>query len=225
MKILITSGGTEEPVDGVRYITNFSTGQTGATIADRLDELGANVLLLHGHRAVLPERNIKTDDFRSFNDLDQKLKKHLRSGEFDSVIHLAAVSDFFIDAIETEDGKRFKPGNSGKLESNGDIKLHLKKNYKILNRLKSYNPPEKNLVITGFKLTNSDSREIIQKAVDKILNSGNIDYLVQNNLKDITKKEHPAKIYSSDGQILFETDTKKEIAERLFSLLKEKQQK
>jgi phosphopantothenoylcysteine decarboxylase/phosphopantothenate--cysteine ligase len=45
--ILITSGGTEEPIDGVRSITNTSTGHTGAELATWFADHGANVTLLH----------------------------------------------------------------------------------------------------------------------------------------------------------------------------------
>ena len=219
MRVLITSGGTEEPIDGVRYITNFSTGRTGATLAERLNQLGARVLLLHGHRAALPVKEIETDSFITFNDLDRKLKTYIGSGEFDFVIHAAAVSDFSVDYMETENGKIIQAPGSGKLSSENSFTIHLKKNYKIISRLKNYAPEGKTLIVIGFKLTDTDSEEMMKQDVVKVLKSGKVDYLVQNNLRDITGNRHPAKIFSADGRILFETETKKEMAEKLFSLL------
>lgn len=222
MKILITSGGTEEPIDGVRYITNFSTGKTGAVLADRLTELGADITLLHGHRAITAGKKMKMESFISFLDLDQKLQHLLSSGDYDAVIHLAAVSDFSVDYIETEKGKKLSPQNSGKLSSDNTMNLHLKRNFKIIDRLKSYSKSEKELIVTGFKLTDTDSTEEIEAAIEKLLSSSKIDFLVQNNLRDITKNNHPAKIYSSKGSLLYSTETKEEMAGRIYSLIEKR---
>ena len=219
MRILITSGGTEEPIDGVRYITNFSTGRTGALIAQRLVEQGAEVTLIHGHRAITPETEMTMESFTSFDDLDKKLQIHLSTGKFDAMIHLAAVSDFSVEYIETEKGEKLTPKNCGKLSSDNSLNLHLKRNYKILDRLKTYSRSEKELIVTGFKLTDTDSDEAMVSAVKKLLKSGKVDFVVQNNLRDIRKEKHPAKIYAANGEILFQTETKREMADRLFSLI------
>lgn len=222
MKVLITSGGTEEPIDGVRYISNFSTGTTGAVLADRLSELGAEVTLLHGHRAVLPQKALPMDSFRGFQDLDRKLQEHLKRGKFDAVIHLAAVSDFSVEYIQTSDGQRLAPGDRGKISSDGDIDLHLKRNHKILDRLKDYNNSDKELIVTGFKLTDTESSREMEKAVEKILKSGKVDFAVHNNLREITKLKHPAKIYRASGEVMGQTTTKREMADLLFSLIEER---
>lgn len=219
MRILITSGGTEEPIDGVRYISNFSTGKTGAVLADRLSVLGAQITLLHGHRAVLPLRDLPMESFRGFDDLDQKLKSQLESGKFDAVIHLAAVSDFSVEYIQRADGSRLAPEESGKISSDGDIDLHLKRNYKILDRLKEYGSSQKKLIVTGFKLTDTDSLTEREDAVKKLLKSGKVDFAVHNNLREISSERHPARIYSSSGELIGQTETKKEMADILFSLI------
>lgn len=219
MKILITSGGTEEPIDGVRYITNFSTGRTGAELAETLSSLGVEVTLLHGHRAILPEREIRKERFITFKDLDEKLQSLLKSEDFDALIHLAAVSDFSVDYIETEKGEKISPATSGKLKSDKSLNLHLKRNFKILDRLKEYSRSDRELIVTGFKLTDTDSTEEMEEAVSKLLLSGKVDFVVQNNLRDITKERHPARIYISDGSLLYRTETKREMAEKLYSLI------
>jgi phosphopantothenoylcysteine synthetase/decarboxylase len=219
VKILITSGGTEEPIDGVRYITNFSTGKTGAFLADYFTKRGADVTLLHGHRAALPSLEMKTDSFISFENLNEKLKFYLESGKYDGVIHLAAVSDFSVEYIETENGEKLSPRNCGKLSSDNKLNLHLKRNFKIINQLKTYNKSGKELIVTGFKLTDTDSTAEMEEAVRKLLRSEAVDFVVQNNLRDITKEKHPAGIYISDGSLMYRTETKKEMADSLFKLL------
>jgi len=219
VKILITSGGTEEPIDGVRYITNFSTGKTGAVLADTLNALGAQVTLLHGHRSLLPENDIETESFTSFTDLNNKLKNHLASAEYDAIIHLAAVSDFSVDYIETESGERLSPMKIGKLSSDENLNIRLKKNFKILNRLKKYNLSGNRIIVIGFKLTDTDSPQEIDTAVKKLLISGDVDFAVHNNLREISSENHPARIFSAAGDIIYKTKTKKEMAESLFSII------
>ena len=51
----MTAGGTEEPIDSVRSLTNTSTGATGAVLARTFIEKGAEVLLLHAERASIGE--------------------------------------------------------------------------------------------------------------------------------------------------------------------------
>ena len=222
MKVLITSGGTEEPIDGVRAITNFSSGKTGAVIADLFYENGADVVLLHSYKAVKPVKVSKMDSYRTFNDLALKLKKYIATGNFDAVIHLAAVSDFSVDYIETNDGKRFSPELSGKIPSEAEIKICLKKNFKILDRLKDYCTDCLKPKIVGFKLTDSDSQQEKDKAIEKAVKTGCVDFLVHNNLRDINLQKHPAKIYSGAGKLLFELSDKSEIALKLFELLQER---
>ncbi len=219
MNILITSGGTEEPIDGVRSITNFSTGRTGAFLAEKLNDLGATVTLLYGKRAVKPSGKIRKATFSSFRDLHGKMKYLLKTGEFHGVIHLAAVSDFSLDHIRTENGSVLKPRGKGKLPSHGSLTLHMKRNPKILERIKSYAPENRIPLVVGFKLTNTISMGEMQNAVRTILNRGGIDILVHNNLPEITKEKHPAAIYSPSGRILHRTKTKEEIAHALFFLM------
>ena len=219
MKILISAGGTEEPIDGVRYIGNFSTGKTGAFLADRMTQLGAEIVLIRGHRAAVPLKKMRVDTYRTFRDLDEKLQFYLKTERFNALIHLAAVSDFSIDYIEREDGERLTPRDRGKLSSENNISLHLIKNYKIIDRLKSYSPHGKSPIVIGFKLTDTDSVLEREEAVKKILQSGKVDFVVQNDLRDIRGESHPARIYLSTGELVSQTENKGEMATRLFSLI------
>src|SRR5690242_2028312 len=100
-RILLTSGATREPIDGVRFITNFSTGQTGAELADAFQAAGYPVLLLAGEGAVAPEK-AEFRRYSSFQDLDAKLREVLGAQSFDAIIHLAAVSDYSVASVEAD---------------------------------------------------------------------------------------------------------------------------
>ena len=56
MKILITAGATREPIDAVRFVSNVSTGATGAALADEFSRGGIEVVLLRSEGAVRPQR-------------------------------------------------------------------------------------------------------------------------------------------------------------------------
>lgn len=185
MKVLITSGGTEEPIDGVRSISNFSTGQTGVIIADYFFNKDAEIVLLKGKRSALPKNNLRMIEFLSFDDLNKKLIETLKSENFDAIIHLAAVSDYSVDYLESE-SVRLENVKS-KLDSSKPLTIHLKPNFKILNRLQQY--VNKDTIIIGFKLTKgADNFQIEQKISNIFINRG-VDFVVHNDLTNITKKK------------------------------------
>ena len=95
MKLLITSGATREPIDDVRFLSNLSTGKTGAALAGFFLEAGHAVSLLHGEGAVTPSSTkLHCEAFSSANDLRSRLQRHLNTGSYDAIIMTAAISDF-----------------------------------------------------------------------------------------------------------------------------------
>lgn len=218
MRVLITGGGTSERIDDVRFITNFSTGTTAALIADYFSSQGAEVKLLYGRNAKSGEGTYKREVFEGFQSLNDLMKKELSAISYDAVIHLAAVSDFSVESIELN-GKRYAPQNLRKMDSEGSVSLHLKKNFKILDHLKEYSK-NINLCVIGFKLTSLYSEEERQKAIAKILTIGHVDYVVQNDLSEITKEKHIACLYDQKQNLIRKTESKEELAQGLYELLR-----
>ena len=56
LTVVLTAGGTREPIDDVRFISNAATGALPAAMADALLELGHRVHYIHGPGALLPGR-------------------------------------------------------------------------------------------------------------------------------------------------------------------------
>ena len=54
MKVIVTAGPSYEPIDQVRRLTNFSTGELGLRLADALAQAGCEVWCLRGVSAVYP---------------------------------------------------------------------------------------------------------------------------------------------------------------------------
>lgn len=194
MKILVTAGGTREPIDGVRVIANNSTGKTGARLADAFYRSGWETTLLRAESAARPSTPVEEDTFVTVDDLDQACQRLLASACFDLVVHAAAVSDFVVEAIVVE-GQRFPAPFQGKLGSAQALGLELVPGKKILPQLKSYsrNP---GLRLVGFKLTEGASQSEVQAAVAKVLAAG-ADLVVHNDLHTITTLR--ATLWSSQG--------------------------
>lgn len=190
LKILITSGATREPIDDVRFVSNLSTGRTGAELASALAATGTSVTLLHGEGATLPvETSVERIRFGSAADLEEKIRAELGSRHYDAVIMCAAVADYRPDRIA-----------SGKIRSDADeLVLRMVRTPKILPRIKSFSGTEP--AVIGFKLTSTDSLEERRDAVLAQFASGGVDAVIQNDLGEIrTSPVHPFLLYRNPVQ-------------------------
>lgn len=226
VKLIITGGATREPLDGVRWITNFSTGRTAAVNAQEAVSRGWDVLYLHGIGAVQPDifpgkgeqvGTLTCREFSDFASLNSLLKESLAEGSFHGVIHLAAVSDYSPKALVLKDGSRITPGVAGKISSDQDFSIEMVRNFKIISCLKSYSSGK--LHVTGFKLTNTPSLAEREESVQKILKEGNLDLLVHNDLSQIDGDNHPARILSQQGIELSLVSNKGELAREIINAL------
>lgn len=204
VRVLVTGGGTREPIDAVRYIGNQSSGRTSARLAEALRNRGFDVTWLGGAGAVEPADDaIRRERFVSFRDLESALERILHQETFDAVIHAAAVSDFSVAArVETE----IAPGGegeatgaaTGKLSSEQGIDLRLEPNPKLLDRLRGWsrNP---DLVVVGFKLTVGASVAERRAAVERQFATGQSDWVVHNDAEEISSRRHPFTVYAPTG--------------------------
>ena len=212
-RVLITAGGTRERIDSVRYIGNMSSGLTASRLADELVAVGHQVTWLGAENAVRPDAVNRLVTFYSFSDLESQLRELLSTGEHDFVIHAAAVSDFSVAGLETDDGQALH--QQGKIPSDSDLLLRLKRNPKLLDQLKNWsvNPA---LKVIGFKLTDTDDRQQRIAAVKKQLDHSNVDAVVHNDLSEISETTHSfnvhrakhVPIHCADGKILASTINK-----------------
>ncbi len=218
LRVLITSGGTAEPIDGVRMLTNTSTGETGALIAEHFARRGHEVTLLRASRARSAAAGCREEAFTTFAELDAALTRRLAADEFDAVIHAAAVSDFSIHAIEI-DGVARPPGEA-KLPSDCAPTLRLRRNPKLLDTLRerSRNPAMR---VVAFKLT-CDLGSVEAEAAIMALFAGDVtDFVVHNDLKQRAKNggAFPAKIWQPGGAVVAACANRRELAEELEKLL------
>ncbi len=215
MKILITAGGTREYIDGARFIGNASTGKTACAIAENLIKEKFEVICLCSENSVIfPKGKSEIIRYSDFKNLNAKIKKILSENQIKAVIHAAAVSDYSIEAI-TAGNKKHKPSKQMKIKSNA-LKIHLtlKRNFKILNRLKGYSKNKKTLII-GFKLTNNASAAEISRAVSEQKS----DYCAHNDISQIGIN-HPFTVYKK-GELLFKVKSPGALAKKIHSIIRE----
>jgi len=211
--LLISSGGCEEPVDGVRCLSNFSSGNTGTLIAEEALKRGASVILLAARRAVVPalQEGLTINRFTSYSDLKKLLFESLKSNP-DGLIMAAAVSDFSVEKMAVN-GQTYLPGE-GKLSSDDAPVLYLKKNKKLVDEAKRLYP---SLTTVAFKLTNTRDEEKREAAVKKLLKSSRAEYVVANDLHEIDESKHRFLLISSEGNVT-EGDNKHELARAVLNV-------
>ena len=164
-KIVITSGGTIEDIDPVRYISNYSSGKMGLALADTAKSLGADVTLITTKNV---ERDFEIIKVKSALDMKSAVEKEFDSA--DCLIMTAAVADY--RAKEISDQKMKKTGED-------EITLTLTKNPDILADISKKKTSQ---TVVGFC---AESENLEENAKNKIAQKG-CDYLVAN---DISRKD------------------------------------
>ncbi len=186
LKVVITSGGTKESIDGVRFISNLSTGKTGSSIAEHFSKRNHKVTFLYSEGSLLPQGKFNQISFVSFIDLDEKLKNILSTEKFDAIIHLVAVGDYSPTLIEIGQSKYQLPLKEKLNSRNEEIILHLKPNKKILTSLRSYSI-NKGIRIIAFKLTDTSDKVERESAVHKLFEESSPDFVILNDKNDRDK--------------------------------------
>ena len=209
-KILVTAGPVWASLDKVRVITNIFGGNLGWLIAKKAAESGLDTTLLFGPgRVCFPKRlphKLKLLRFKFFDEFYNLLKKELKSGKYNVVIHAAAVPDYM----------PYKTYH-GKIKSlQKKLVIKLKPTIKIVDQIKKW---DKNVFLVKFKLeVNLNSEELIKRA-RKSMAQSKADLIVANDFKKITDKNHYAFVISPDNEIIT-CKTKKEIASYLLAIIK-----
>jgi phosphopantothenoylcysteine decarboxylase/phosphopantothenate--cysteine ligase len=102
--VLVTAGGTREPLDTVRFVGNRSSGRMGVALAAEARRRGASVTLLAANLSVEPPPGVDVVDTPTASDLAQAVKVR---ADADVVLMAAAVADYAPEPIA---GKRPKTG-------------------------------------------------------------------------------------------------------------------
>ncbi|MBW9220124.1 bifunctional phosphopantothenoylcysteine decarboxylase/phosphopantothenate--cysteine ligase CoaBC [Methanothermococcus sp. SCGC AD-155-N22] len=164
-RVLILSGGTAEFIDKVRVITNLSSGKTGYYLAETACREGHHVEVIHA-LGMEPPYYVKSYKVITSREM---LNKALEVGrDADVIISCAAISDFIPEV-----------SFDGKIRSDRDITIKLKRNVKVIKELRKAFPEK---IIVGFKAEYGVSREELVEIGKEKLKEYDLDYIVVNDL-------------------------------------------
>jgi phosphopantothenoylcysteine decarboxylase/phosphopantothenate--cysteine ligase len=210
IRAIVTAGGTREPVDSVRVISNRSSGKMGYAVAAELKKRGALVTLISSVDLVNPGAD-ELIRFETCTDLKNVLDKAFN--DCDMLIMAAAVSDFTV--ADPLDKKLHR--------SEGEISITLVPSVDIISSLARNKG--KRLVI-GFA---AESENPVERAVNK-LNQKNLDMIIANDISrsDIgfNSDYNEVVIITGSDRIKIGKATKNEVAagiiDKVVELMKEK---
>lgn len=204
-KVVVTSGGTIEDIDPVRYISNYSSGKMGFSLAKVAQKMGAEVVLITTKEVRASFRVVRV---KSARDMQNALDNEFETS--DIVIMAAAVADYRV--------KNYSEQKMKKTESD-TLTLELVKNPDILKYLCEKKTHQ---IVVGFC---AESQNLIENAKVKIRKK-NCDYLVANDISrhDIgfSSDENEVVIFNKNGEsVKFEKASKDVIARKILEYINE----
>jgi len=166
-KVIVTAGGTQEPLDPVRVLTNHSSGKQGYALAQAALDIGAHVTLITTPTSLTPPVGAQVINVQTAKQmLDAVLNE---STNIDALIMAAAVADF-----------RPKITSKDKIKKEGGVpQIELEATEDILKTVSASGLDKKRpRVVVGFA---AESRDLLENAAVK-LESKNLDLIVANDI-------------------------------------------
>lgn len=213
VRVLVTAGGTREPIDPVRYIGNRSSGKQGVALAAAAADRGAKVVLLAANveAAVLADVS-ERDDVRVVpvgTAAELEAAAQGAAPGADAVIMAAAVADYRV--AEISDSKLRKE------EADAPPVLELVENPDILVGL--VRARHEGQVIVGFAAeTAEDADELLERGRRKLARKG-VDLLAVNAVgwvQGFESAENAVQLLDADGRMVREVGgSKREVAEAI----------
>lgn len=208
-RVLVTAGGTREPIDAARFIGNFSSGKQGVAFARAAKLLGADVELIAANIDDSLTSGLKTINVGSALELSKALEA--KFGSYDILVMAAAIADY--KPIESTSTK-LKRSELGE-----ELNLSLVANPDILaetvKRLKS---SATKAVVVGFAAEASNDLESLAKI--KLAAKG-CDYLIANDISDgkVFGKDHTELVLVSQSGSNTFVGSKQSVAKDVLSLI------
>ena len=171
LRVLVTAGGTQEPIDPVRFIGNRSSGLMGFALASEAARRGAKVTLVVGDTSLRPPSGVDLMQVRTAEDMRTAVLE--AASDADVIVKAAAVADFRPSRAATKKLKKAAGAPSVELVPTPDILKELGHNPRLR---------KAGSLLVGFAAeTESDPQELARLAADKRTSKG-ADLLVANDV-------------------------------------------
>jgi phosphopantothenoylcysteine decarboxylase/phosphopantothenate--cysteine ligase len=208
-RVLITAGGTREPIDAARFIGNFSSGKQGVAFARAAKLLGADVELIAANIDDSLTSGLTAINVGSALELSQALEA--KFGSYDILVMAAAVADY--KPVESTSTK-LKRSELGE-----ELNLSLVANPDILaETVKRLRSSASKAVVVGFAAEASDDLESLAKIK---LTAKGCDYLIANDISDgkVFGKDHTELVLVSQSGSRSFQGSKQSVAKDVLSLI------
>jgi phosphopantothenoylcysteine decarboxylase/phosphopantothenate--cysteine ligase len=166
LRVLVTAGGTREPIDSVRYVGNRSSGRMGVALAEEAARRGAEVTLIAANVSLPRPEGVRWIDVETAAQLLNAAREEFASA--DVLLMAAAVADF--RPREADGSKISKSGRDG-------LSLELEPTDDVLGELAPGRRPEQTLV--GFAAEHGQGA--VERARGKLQRKG-LDAVVVNDI-------------------------------------------
>lgn len=164
-RVLITAGPTRERLDPIRYLTNFSSGKMGYSIAESFSRRGADVVLVSGPTNLPAPARVTRIDVESTAEMFEAVKQYMDS---DIGIFTAAVSDFTVKDASSQKIKK---------QANKTPSIELVETQDILKYVGHNND---GMYVVGFA---AETEDVETYALGK-LESKRADCIIMNDVSD-----------------------------------------
>ena len=202
-RVLVTAGGTREPIDPVRFIGNRSSGRMGVALAEAAARRGADVTLIAANVTLPSTAGVNRIDVTSAAELDAAARAEF--GDADLLLMAAAVADF--RPAEPYAGKLVREQGAG-------LSLDLEPTADVIAGLAAERRDGQ--VLVGFAAEHGG--DFVARARDKLERKG-IDAIVVNDVSDSSigfeSTDNEVTIVSGTGEDQLPRGTKRELADAI----------
>jgi len=211
-RIVVTAGGTQEPIDPVRHIGNRSSGKMGYAVAEAARDRGAEVRLITAPTSLPEPVGIEVVGVKTATEMKEAVAKAV--AQADALIMAAAVADYQPKSVAEAKIKKNSPSLTLELIRTPDILTEVKGNF----------------IRVGFA---AESEDIVANARQK-LEKKQLDIIVANDITDAESgfgtDTNKVTLISRDGKVeSLPLLTKREVADRILDkvvgLLKKKRRR
>ncbi|HEX9967194.1 MAG TPA: bifunctional phosphopantothenoylcysteine decarboxylase/phosphopantothenate--cysteine ligase CoaBC [Solirubrobacterales bacterium] len=201
LRVLVTAGGTREPIDPVRFLGNRSSGRMGIALAAAAARRGAEVTLIAANVALPAPAGVRRVDVETAAQLAEAAQAEFARSHV--LLMAAAPADFRAAAPAGE-----------KLKRQGDLELRLEPTEDILAGLAAGRGPEQTVV--GFAAEHGG--DAVGRAREKLARKG-VDLIVLNDVSDpaigFESEQNAVTLVDAQGEAELPRDSKDAIAEEI----------
>ena len=234
LNVIVTAGGTSEPIDNVRRIANTGTGRLGSIIADAFagEESVDKIFFVCARDSARPtSHRVTRVEIGTVADLQAAVTKLMSEQDIHVVVHSMAVSDYTVRSVSTAQALAEGLAGLSGAPAAGDVErildetdlrteegklssqmaspvLLLAKTPKIIPLFRQMAP---GAVIVGFKLLSRVSVEELLDTARRLLHKNGCDFVLANDASEIRGDEHHAFLIDEEKTVC-EMETKQEIA-------------